>query len=131
MMLCPCLCTQPERPVPVPPRLLRSRHIRIHPPHPTLTTPHPTHTPPTPGAISLAALSALSDGPRAMRGMLELALPGIDANDPRKMLLTLHVVDQLLLVASLSAPEPDAVATVSAPANSKAHVKHDAHARRV
>ena len=39
-----------------------------------------------------------------MRTLLELALPGIDPNDPRKLLLTLHTADQLLLLAPRAAP---------------------------
>ena len=35
-------------------------------------------------------------GPRAMRDLLELALPGIDANDPEKMGSTLRFVEQCL-----------------------------------
>jgi len=61
-------------------------------------------------AASRATLAALADGPRAMRPLLELMLPGLDANDPRKMMLTLHAIDQLLLVAPLASPEPSTAA---------------------
>lgn len=51
---------------------------------------------------SHAALATLAAGPRAMRSLLELALPGIDANDPTKLFLTLNAFDVVLALIPLS-----------------------------
>eukprot|EP00965_Chrysotila_dentata_P163695 5404852-Pleurochrysis_carterae.AAC.1 len=54
------------------------------------------------GGASATALLALAHGPAAMRSLLELALPGIDANDPSKMLMTLHAYGVLLQIVPLA-----------------------------
>ena len=62
-----------------------------------------------------AAARVLPSGPRAMRELLELALPGIDANDLEKMGSTLRFFEQVLTCVPLAdqqwAPPPAALIT--------------------